>query len=52
MSFIAFCAWPQVVKDAVQLARLEGLEGHARAAERRLTTTNDDGSPNKKARTE
>lgn len=26
----------QLVDDAVQLARLEGLEGHARAAERRL----------------
>jgi histidinol dehydrogenase len=25
-----------VVKDAVELARLEGLEGHARAAEKRL----------------
>jgi histidinol dehydrogenase len=37
-----------VVKDAVQLARLEGLEGHARAAERRLTK--DEGSPSKKAK--
>lgn len=26
----------QVVRDAVDLARLEGLEGHARAAEKRL----------------
>lgn len=26
----------QVVADSVQLARLEGLEGHARAAEKRL----------------
>jgi hypothetical protein len=44
-----------VVKDAVQLARLEGLEGHARAAERRLTSASGGGddasSPNKKART-
>jgi phosphoribosyl-ATP pyrophosphohydrolase/phosphoribosyl-AMP cyclohydrolase/histidinol dehydrogenase len=29
-------ACQQVVRDAVDLARLEGLEGHARAAERRL----------------
>jgi len=29
----------QVVKDAVQLARLEGLEGHAKAAEKRLVTS-------------
>jgi hypothetical protein len=27
----------QVVKDSVELARLEGLEGHARSAECRLT---------------
>jgi phosphoribosyl-ATP pyrophosphohydrolase/phosphoribosyl-AMP cyclohydrolase/histidinol dehydrogenase len=26
-----------LVADAVQLARLEGLEGHARAAEKRLS---------------
>lgn len=43
----------QVVKDAVQLARLEGLEGHARAAEKRLTNgkqADQAASPAKKAR--
>jgi hypothetical protein len=29
-------AQTQLVKDAVRLARIEGLEGHARAAEQRL----------------
>ena len=29
----------QVIRDTVALARLEGLEGHARAAEARLTET-------------
>ena len=43
----------QVVKDAVQLARLEGLEGHARAAEKRLTNgkqADQAASPAKKPR--
>lgn len=30
----------QLVKDSTQLARLEGLEGHARSAERRLLSNN------------
>merc|ERR1712039_1129788 len=40
----------QQVKDSVALARLEGLEGHARAAERRLITNGDNGSTAKKMR--
>ena len=35
----------QLVADAVQLARLEGLEGHARAAERRCERTEGTRSP-------
>jgi histidinol dehydrogenase len=41
----------QQIKDSVLLARLEGLEGHARAAERRLLGDGADGSAAKKART-
>jgi histidinol dehydrogenase len=37
-----------VVSDAVALARVEGLEGHARAAECRLTGSDE--SPTKKAK--
>jgi len=40
----------QQVRDSVALARLEGLEGHARAAEARLTENG--APPAKKARTE
>ena len=32
-------AQEQLARDAAQLARLEGLEGHARAAEKRLSGT-------------
>jgi len=32
-----------MVKDAVELGRLEGLEGHARAAERRLLVGSSNG---------
>lgn len=38
-----------VIKDAVALARVEGLEGHARAAECRLASE-ESGSPAKKSR--
>lgn len=37
-----------MIKDCVALARIEGLEGHARAAEARLTQGEE--SPNKKAK--
>jgi len=40
----------EVVSDSVALARLEGLEGHARAAELRLSGATN-GSPAKKQRT-
>merc|ERR1711904_511868 len=40
----------EVVSDSVALARLEGLEGHARAAELRLSGATN-GSPEKKQRT-
>lgn len=43
LDFLAVRTWmrldedaPDLARDAAQLARLEGLEGHARAAERRL----------------
>jgi len=35
------------VKDSVALARLEGLEGHARAAERRLSSSEAEGTMKK-----
>jgi len=40
----------ELVEDAAKLARLEGLEGHARAAEKRRTATSK--PPRKKAKTE
>ena len=42
----------EVVRDAVDLARVEGLEGHARAAECRLVAAAGDqgGSPVKKSK--
>jgi len=39
------------VQDAIALARLEGLEGHARAAERRLVSPPGDESGTKRQRT-
>ena len=36
------------VRDAVRLARLEGLEGHARAAERRLTDAGESAAKKKR----
>jgi len=41
----------QQVRDSVALARLEGLEGHARAAERRLAAAPGNGAEAKKQRT-
>jgi histidinol dehydrogenase len=38
----------EVISDAVSLARIEGLEGHARAAECRLVE--GEGSPSKKSK--
>lgn len=45
-----------MVRDAVDLARLEGLEGHARAAEKRLVGgkragEGENGHADKKAKT-
>jgi hypothetical protein len=41
----------EVVSDAVALARIEGLEGHARAAEcRLLQQESEGGSPSKKSK--
>jgi histidinol dehydrogenase len=40
----------QVVRDALHLARLEGLEGHARAAEKRLLPATENGEPSPKRR--
>ena len=39
-----------MIKDCVKLARIEGLEGHARAAEARLSQNGSDESPKKKAK--
>jgi phosphoribosyl-ATP pyrophosphohydrolase/phosphoribosyl-AMP cyclohydrolase/histidinol dehydrogenase len=39
-----------LIKDCVQLARIEGLEGHAQAAECRLVVDTENGSPNKRAK--
>uniref|UniRef100_A0A7S2SQY6 Histidinol dehydrogenase n=1 Tax=Rhizochromulina marina TaxID=1034831 RepID=A0A7S2SQY6_9STRA len=40
----------QLVQDSIQLARLEGLEAHARAAEKRLVDSDAGESPTKKQR--
>lgn len=42
----------ELIKDCVQLARIEGLEGHAQAAECRLIseTDSENSSPNKKTK--
>ena len=39
-----------MIKDCVKLARIEGLEGHARAAEARLSQNGSEESPKKKAK--
>lgn len=39
------------VQDAIALARLEGLEGHARAAEKRLADQGDNNGANKRKKT-
>jgi histidinol dehydrogenase len=56
-SFLRIRTWMRVddglasqpaVRDAVRLARLEGLEGHARAAERRLTDAGESAAKKKR----
>jgi histidinol dehydrogenase len=39
-----------LVRDAAQLARLEGLEGHARAAEKRIVAGASNSSEQKRAK--
>jgi len=54
MNIVDRSAAQKVVQDCVHLARMEGLEGHARAAECRLLSSEDandgDASSAKKAK--